>query len=237
MPPLSLFDNSHRPKGLEMPACSECNRATSIADLTVAIISRWGYDAAQRDLADHERLVQQLVRQAPELRDEWVVWPEDQIKVKQHLLNHGVPTPLRAGVAKIGPLTMRQLNLFAHKAVLALYFEHFKQPLGVKGGVCAYWKSKEDFARNGIPEPLLKILPRYGTLVQGKWNESKTFEYRHDINPDQGLFGCFVRLRGRFFIGGFAVADLHTIPDPDDDWVAPADPDVLLDSPRFKRKL
>src|ERR1700747_540666 len=41
MPPTSLFDNSHRPDGLVMPACEECNKGTSKADLAVALLSRW----------------------------------------------------------------------------------------------------------------------------------------------------------------------------------------------------
>jgi hypothetical protein len=40
MPPKSLFDNSHRPDKLVMPACTQCNSGTSTADLTAAIISR-----------------------------------------------------------------------------------------------------------------------------------------------------------------------------------------------------
>jgi hypothetical protein len=41
--------------------------------------------------------------------------------------------------------------IFAHKAVLALYFEHFRHPLPITGGVSAFWKTKEDFAPEGIP--------------------------------------------------------------------------------------
>jgi hypothetical protein len=46
-----------------------------------------------------------------------------------HLRKHGVQAPADAGLVFIGPLTIRQLNLFAHKVALALYFEHFKVPL------------------------------------------------------------------------------------------------------------
>jgi hypothetical protein len=69
--------------------------------------------------------------------------------------------------------------IFAHKAVLALYFEHFRHPLPITGGVSAFWKTKEDFAPEGIPQFLLDIMPGYRTLMQGRWNEQKTFEYRH----------------------------------------------------------
>jgi hypothetical protein len=32
-----------------MPACNECNRETSTADLVAAIISRWTYTTYQRE--------------------------------------------------------------------------------------------------------------------------------------------------------------------------------------------
>jgi hypothetical protein len=82
----------------------------------------------------------------------------------------------------------------ANKAVLALYFEHFKAPLHSTGAVCALWRSKEDFARDGIPRELLDLFPGHAALIQGKWDERRTFEYRHNGNPDEGLFMCFARL-------------------------------------------
>ena len=40
----------------------------------------------------------------------------------------------------------------------------------------------------------------YGTLIQGKWNESETFEYRHASNKEYGLFACLPKLRRGLFI-------------------------------------
>jgi hypothetical protein len=40
MPPKALFDNSHRPDGLVMPACEVCNDGTRSADLTASVVSR-----------------------------------------------------------------------------------------------------------------------------------------------------------------------------------------------------
>src|SRR5712671_1836587 len=67
MPPKSLFDNSHRPNKLVMPACSKCNRETSTADLTAAMISRWDYFGSPQSNYDHGRLAAQVRRQAPQL--------------------------------------------------------------------------------------------------------------------------------------------------------------------------
>jgi len=240
MPPKSLFDNSHRPNKLIMPACSECNVDTSTADLTAAIISRWNYDTNPQEHADHRRLVARVRYQAPYLVEEWKAGydnPFEKERARQHLRKYGVPVPHDAGVAAIGPLTIRQLNLFAHKAVLALHFEHTRQPLPMTGRVCAYWKTKEDFARGGIPQSLLELLPEYGTLAQGRWNERETFEYRHASNSKHGLFGCLAKLRRGLFVGGFTVIDANIIvPDDNVDWMMPLDAPLLLEDPRFLNK-
>jgi hypothetical protein len=121
--------------------------------------------------------------------------------------------------------------------VLALYFEHFRHPLPITGGVSAFWKTKEDFAPEGIPQFLLDIMPGYRTLMQGRWNEQKRFEYRHANNAKDGLFGCLAKLRRGLFIAGFAATDASVFPPDDVDWVNPADPLALLDCPRLQKKI
>jgi hypothetical protein len=154
-----------------------------------------------------------------------------------HLSGHGVRVPHDAELATIGPRTIPQFNLFAHKAVLALYFEHFRKPLTDAGRLCAFWRTKEDFARDGVPPIFFQMLPGYGTLVQGQWNERETFEYRHAINAQEGLFGCLARFRRGFFAFGFAVTDASVVPESDMDWVQPRDLLPLLQNPQFTKKL
>ncbi|MFZ2652033.1 MAG: hypothetical protein WA210_18195, partial [Burkholderiaceae bacterium] len=60
MPPKSLFNNSHRPDKLVMPACVECNKGTSTSDLVAAIVSRWNYNADDVELSDHHGLLQRV---------------------------------------------------------------------------------------------------------------------------------------------------------------------------------
>ena len=239
MPPKSLFDHSHRPDKLVMPACDQCNRDTSTADLVAAMVSRWNYLSTPQEDLDHRKLIAQIRRQAPEIINEWteISDPREKEGARQHLRDYGMPVPYDAGVVTIGPFTIRQLNLFAHKAVLALHFEHFRRPLPMTGRVCAYWKTKEDFAREGIPPRLLAIMPKYGTLIQGKWDERQTFEYRYDSNMETGLFGCFARLRRGLFVGGFTVTDASVIePDDNVNWMSSDDSAVLLADSRFSRK-
>jgi hypothetical protein len=81
------------------------------------------------------------------------------------------------------------------------------------------------------------MLPDYGTLAQGKWNERETFEYRHARNAAEGLFGCFAKLRRGLFVSGFAVTDGNVLPSHEKDWVTPSELLTMLDSPRFQKKL
>jgi hypothetical protein len=239
MPPKSLFNGSHRPDRLVMPACGKCNRATSTADLTAAIISRWAYDATVVENLDHSKLSRRARVQAPDLLRDWTkhASPLHTIKGREHLRKHGVPVPHDAAIVTIGPLTIRQLNLSAHKAALALYFEHFRRPLSERGLFSAYWKTKEDFARSGVPRELLELFPEYGTLTQGRWNESETFEYRRAISRDDGLFGFFARLRRGLFISGFVLDGTRQVVLEGDDWMKGGDLLALVESPRFAKKL
>jgi hypothetical protein len=223
MPPKALFDRSHRPDKLVVPACGVCNKTSSKADLTVAIISRWRSDSDEQELADHAKLARQAKTHAPELVSEWnALGYVQRKKARRHLEAQGVAIPPGARVTTIGELTIRQLNIFAHKATLALYFEHFRRPLTNAGRVCAYWRTKEDFAVEGLPRRLLEIFPRYQTLLQGIWSTPETFECRYDINVQEGLFGFIARLRQGMMVFGFVVeAASKLTPELGDDWIKP----------------
>jgi hypothetical protein len=239
MPPRSLFDNKHRPDKLVMPACLECNKGTSTADLTASLLSRWGMNISPQSQTDHMKLAAQAKIQAPELVREWLTGdtPGRQIRARRHLAQFGVNAPSDAKFATIGPLTIRQLNIFSHKVALALYFEHFGKPLSNDGRVQAIWKTKEDFFQKGVPPELLELMGKYGTLTQGRWNASETFEYRYDLHTTDGLFGCFARLRQGLFVLGFAISDARTLTenrDLDGEWIMPRS--LLSDNPHFAKR-
>ncbi len=236
MPPKSLFDQSHRPDKLVMPTCKECNGGTSTADLTASMVSRWNYNSPVQERSDHSRLANQVRIQAPELIAEWTKMDSlDRKGAMDHLRKYGVNVPDDAGLVTVGPHTIRQLNIFAHKAALCLYFEHFKQPLPNSGKVSAHWRTKEDFSKDGVPSVFFEILPKYSTLIQGGWNSAETFEYRYDVNEQDGLFGCLARLRTGLFVAGFVVQDADSVKDKlDGEWITP---NQLLSNPaHFSKK-
>jgi hypothetical protein len=240
MPPKALFDRSHRPDDLVMPSCKECNSQTSTADAVVSIMSRWKTsDMTETEKQDHKRLADGLKRAHPEIVDEWTGMNLlDRLKAKRDFIKDGIDVPGDAGLLRIGPLTIRQLNLWAHKAALGLYFDHFRKLLPDTGRLCAYWRTKEDVPRGGIPTVLLEMMNRYGTLEQGDWSTSETFEYRYELNADEGLFAFVARARGAFYVSGFVVEDAATIADNEDadGWIAPSALLGMMDDPRFESR-
>jgi len=241
MPPKALFDRSHRPDKLIMPACNECNGGTSTADLVAAVVSRWNYNSGPIELEDHTKLVQRVRIHHPDIFAEWSqhLNLSERLKAIKHLGDYGVDVPADAGLVTIGKLTIRQLNLFSHKAVLGLYFEHFKSVLLDQGRVAAYWRTKEDFYA-GAPSVLLEIMQRYGTMEQGRWNAKETFEYRFEVNEKEGLFVCLARLRGGLYVSGFAVSEAAILAEHEDaneiDWIQPSTLLAMVETPQLAEK-
>jgi hypothetical protein len=214
VPPRALFDRSHRPDRLVVPACDDCNRGTSTADLVVSLVARWRFDEiTDSEAYDHSRLAARLRKQAPEILSEWTkLGLIDRKKARRHLREHGLDIPLNGPVVSIGAKTIPLLNLFAHKFTLGLYFDHISQPLPSTGGVFATFKTKEDVAAKGMPRELVELFPRTRALLQGVWDTTEQFVYRYDENRSEGLFGCLARLRTGLFVFGLAVKDLNHIP-------------------------
>jgi hypothetical protein len=240
MPPRALFDGPHRQNDLVMPSCKECNSQTSTADAVVSILSRWKTsETTEVENKDHKRLAKGLRRSHPEIVDEWTGMNlRERLKAKRDYIKDGISIGGDDRFIRIGPHTIRQLNLFAHKAALGLYFDHFRKPLPNSGRFCAYWRTKDDALRGGIPTSLLEMMNRYGTLEQGTWRASETFEYRYDLDTDEGLFAFVARARGAFYVTGFAVEDAALIQGDEDKegWIAPSALLGMMDDPRFETR-
>lgn len=206
-----------------MPSCKACNWGTSTADLVAAIISRWAYAPEQQESDDHAILVRRLKKQAPDIVAEMTALNFIERKqARRHLEQHGVFAPNNS-IVVLGGKTICQLNLFAHKMALGLFFEHFRVPLSNNGRCWATWRTKEDIQTGSLPREVISMMSNHDFLKQGTWNTQSEFEYRYS-QSEQGLFGFSARLRKCLIIVGFAVSDFTTMDEEKaEEWLTPSD--------------
>ena len=88
---------------------------------------------------------------------------------------------------------------------------------------------------DGIPDKLLDMMRRYGTLEQGNWNAREAFEYQYEVNEIDGLLMFLARLRGNLFVTGFAVSDATLVDDDENDWIKPSGLLSMVNDPHFKK--
>lgn len=241
-PPRAIFDNSHRPDGLVVPACKRCNDLSRTADLVAAIISRWTFseDRSQAEDQDHGKLAKRLRYQAPEIAAEWASKSAgtQQKRARRHLQSFGVPVDIHGKFATIGPLTIPRLNLFCYKLVLAIFFDQVKQPAPATSLIWAHFKTKEDVAAFGIPTAVKDHLGPSLFLAQGqRFNTREQFEYRVAIGENGKLFQVLARVRYGLMVSGFVVTDPTLLgEETEGGWITPPQLESILTDPKFRKK-
>lgn len=241
-PPISLFDNSLRPNQLIVPACRKCNGVSRTADLVTALIARWkfSFETSQTEAADYKKLANRLKYQAPDIVAEWLKHSTgvQQKRARRHLEASGVWVDPQGKIATIGPLTIPQLHLFAHKLLLAVFFDHMKHPVPPKGMISALFKTKEDVAVEGIPAEVKDHLGPNLYLSQGQgFSTRDQFEYRIASGENGKVFQVLARIRFGLIVAGFVVTEPDLLdPDARAGWITPPSLPSILADPEFRRK-
>ncbi|VTZ22345.1 conserved hypothetical protein [Methylocella tundrae] len=241
VPPKALFDRSHRPNQMVVPACSACNEGTRTGDTVAAIVARWGFSeptTAERE--DSQRLIRGIANNHPDIQLEWLQnsGSVSQRQARRHLASYGAPIPNEAKFITIGPATLPYLNQFALKLTLGIYFEQTLRCFPSTGLFRAFLRFKEDFRGTGLPQKIIDIAGDPLALAQGAWNTREQFEYRAKYNPENGLFIHASRLRMGLFIVGMASEDRSVLPNElIADWISPGPLSKILDDPHYRDKL
>lgn len=238
IPPTAMFDGGHRPNELVLPACQKCNALGRTADLVASIVARWAYNLDEIEARDHARLAARLRTQALAIVKEMTsMAPEEKKEARQTLIDAGVHVPNPAGLVAIGPLTIKQLNLFAHRVAAAIYFAKLGTGVGADGLVWASWRTKEDLQIAGLPQEFLQMLPKTDFLKQGEWSTQDTFEYRYQINDVDQLLGVVARFRRALFVIGLCVGPKNREHFANDkDWISPATLDRIVIDQNYEKR-
>jgi hypothetical protein len=204
MPPITIFEQRRRPRGLEFSACEPCNSGGRVAEKIVGLVSRMypdpANDAGREEL---KRLYREFANHHPDLLQE--MWPTD----NQLQLEANLPAGTHVLNAR-GPLLNKAMRRFAAKLALALHFKMTGAIASTAAAVAGRWYSNHQAYNGAIPDVLLKaVRDAAGTLVQGKWNVGDQFAYAgaHTPSGKQSLF--VARFREAFAVAGMVYDDLE----------------------------
>ena len=187
MPPIMMFDQRWRPKGLEFPTCRYCNHGTSLTDLVASLLGRV-YPDLETD--PHKKEIKKLLsgvsNNLPSLLEE--MWVDDAEQMQARRVIPNMP-PGSAVLRANGPILTSHMRTFGAKLGFALHFESHASVVPQEGGVQPMYFTNVNAAKGELPMELINMLPPSRTLQQGKkdvrgqfsYSSLRTEESRHSV--------------------------------------------------------
>jgi len=210
MPPIILFDNRDRPRGLEFSACEHCNAGTRLTDQVIAMLCRSLCDRdGARTAPDSAKIMLAVANNDPKTLLE-LQPTEEQIARTRGLIN--------GGPINIGPRMQAHMRVFLGKLGMSLFRHVSGVRLSNEGAVRAAWYSNYQALTQSIPPATWSDLPPFEVLTQGKKTSNGQFEYSWSVSDTERLFRFVAVFRFSFMADILVATDrmlLDDMPRPD----------------------
>lgn len=200
IPSIQMFIGRQRPKGLEMPACSECNRATRVDEQVAAMLARsWPPAATVAETKEIEQIMRGVANNNLPLMQELMPGAE---QYKQ-LRRAGLDPAQHSFFDVSGPLVNQSIRRFGYKVTCALYYEVARMIAPAPAGIMVSWYTNFSRLTNDMPDMLFKYLGPAETLRQGRRNVGDQFQYSWAVAEGKRVAQLFASFRHSFCVNGF----------------------------------
>ncbi len=208
MPPITIFDLRERPKGLEFPACTDCNSGSTGAEQIAGLISRM-ISSSKAEEARHEtkRMMNHIANNHPGLLTEMMPSLKERIYFR---VQQKIPSD-RHPLKTDGPIINAALNRFAAKLALALHYHLLQVPLPATGQIAVCWYSNFALSRQRTEFDFIRDLGPATTLRQGTKDVADQFSYRSSAWPEENTSVHFALFRQSFGIQAAVTDNLDLI--------------------------
>jgi hypothetical protein len=209
MPPRTIFDLRHRPKGLEFLACTACNAGGKKAEQIAGFLSRLLYPAPRTHEVDQElrKIFKQMSNNHRDVLLEMFPTDEQLANFKRSYPTLQQFKPLSVK----GPLVNAAMRTFAAKMGLALHYRENHRVVPSAGAVIVRWFSNVQAFTNRIPPEILQMVGSPDTLRQGKFEVKDQFMYASQSLPEGNMSAHYATFRLSFAINAFVVEDAAMI--------------------------
>lgn len=204
IPSRVLFKNRQWPEGFEFPACSKCNRATSLDEQVVAMLSLVTASTTDPSIADliQERM-QAIANNLPEL---FIEMNPTTDQLREAASKYTFPKSQKHPISKLpvlsvrGPLVNSAIANFGRKLACALYYKHTHRIASPDAQIALRWYTNLQIDNNEIPRELADILVNFPVLRRAKISLDDQFFYRWAVSETESM-GVFLA----FFRNAFAI--------------------------------
>lgn len=211
MPPITIFDNRRRPKGMEYLACDPCHNGTRALDLLAGLLSRMYPDAntpdARREVA---KAFSGLRYNFPALFDELSPSPEQEERAQKAKEQF----PGSAGALAVGPGIRTLLARFAGRVGLALHYELCREIVPETGAVLVRVFTNASLIDGDFPSDFVEMLGEPKTLRQGSKSVEDQFNYASKGLEDNGMSAHIATFRMSFAVQVFVARDSAALSPP-----------------------
>jgi hypothetical protein len=200
IPSIQMFAQRQRPKGLESPACTACNRTTRLDEQVAAMLARsWPPLTTDVEKDEIRGIMQAVANNNPALMHELMTLDRQYNDLIQAGLNPSEHSCFNAS----GPLVNRSIKRFAYKLICSLYYAKTGLIVPAGGGVFVSWYTNFNKLKGEIPDAMFQLLGPPETLQQGKMHVGDQFEYAWAIADTKKVGQFFAGFRRSFCINGF----------------------------------
>jgi len=191
-PPKILFTNKLRPKGLEVPACQNCNNGMSAHDQVAA----WyclgqsralfdDHDGTSEEFSALDKVAQGCRNNYPEVL-ECFSWRGD-----EYFNVRGILQKLPK-ISIDSKLYQTYLDPWAAKQALALWYSKTNHIMKTGSTILVRWISLYDLSNSpDLVNFISKFVPNVGSLQQGNWDTTQQFFHMTNFNPIEKIAGLF----------------------------------------------
>lgn len=181
VPSRFLFKMKDRPKGLEVPACSRCNRGSSWAEDIAAMLAAVHLTAPDPDHFEtrFNHLAKNNKAAVLEMYPSW----EQEISAARWVDENGIA---HWSLNLAGPIVQEAMVLFGAKLGMALHWHETGTRLSGGGNIGVLWFSNAQALDGEVPDHLFRMLPDQRTLQQGRKNVGDQFMYSSKATVEPG---------------------------------------------------
>jgi hypothetical protein len=208
MPPITIFAQRRRPKGLEFGACYACNAGARLAEQVVGLLSRvWPDNTGQADAKEFRKILEAIKNNHPGLLEELMPLERQITDLNLHRAGGKIPEDVHA-MNVSGPLVNAAVHCFAAKLGLAMHFHQTGHIVPFAGGVGIRWYTNYDAFTGKLPGELFRLLGPPQTLRQGRFHVADQFEVASATAHTSALSAHFATFRSSMAIAAFVAEDV-----------------------------